>query len=71
MYKRSKKDQKENVIANSEFNWEKFNSNLSKKNTKVTKDNENEIDLGKESNTDMFKENETDPYKTNAQYCSI
>ena len=71
MYKRSKKEQKENVISNSEFNWEKFNSNLSKKNTKTPQENENEIDLGKESNTDMFKENETDPYKTNAQYCSL
>lgn len=80
MYKRSKKELKENTKENSEFNWDKFNSNLAKKiknenkeNEEIKKNvkNEEKIDLGKQKNTDLFDDNSVDPYKTNAQFCSL
>jgi U3 small nucleolar RNA-associated protein 19 len=77
MYKRKVKKEKENLIENSTFDWNKFNSKIANQikleNENDIKNNEdnNIIELNEDNYTDMFNDNEINPYKTNAHFCSL
>ena len=77
MYKRKVKKEKENLIENSTFDWNKFNNKiankikLEKENDIKNKEDNNIIELNEDNYTDMFNDNEINPYKTNAHFCSL
>ncbi len=77
MYKRKVKKEKENLIENSTFDWNKFNSKianqikLENENDIKNKEDNNIIELNEDNYTDMFNDNELNPYKTNAHFCSL